>query len=277
MTDAVKLREMRQRGFDRGWWIGVGYPGAEPAGTVVLSGRRLARGARRLPHHPRPVRLRQVDAAAGGRRSVCRRSAARSRCSGHPPARALPRGARSPSCSRIRPCCRGVRFGRMSELPLQVGRGSVTRLGRDHGGCAAGAGRPRQVSPTAIRTSYSGGPASARGDRPRAACASRTSCLMGRAVWRARRDHARSAERRAAGRSGGAPGTTIPFVTHSIVEAVYLGQRVLVLAARPGRVQEVVDLRRQGRAAPRQARARRRPEAVAAMARLRQLRRGQVP
>jgi NitT/TauT family transport system ATP-binding protein len=35
-------------------------------------------------------------------------------------------------------------------------------------------------------------------------------------------------------------GTTILFVTHSIYEAAYLGQRVLVLAANPGRVREIV-------------------------------------
>ncbi|MBW8727874.1 MAG: ATP-binding cassette domain-containing protein [Inquilinus limosus] len=38
-------------------------------------------------------------------------------------------------------------------------------------------------------------------------------------------------------------GTTVVFVTHSIAEAAYLGQQVLVLAAHPGRVQEIVDLR----------------------------------
>jgi NitT/TauT family transport system ATP-binding protein len=38
-------------------------------------------------------------------------------------------------------------------------------------------------------------------------------------------------------------GVTILFVTHSIMEAAYLGQRVLVLAANPGRVRELVDLR----------------------------------
>ena len=37
-------------------------------------------------------------------------------------------------------------------------------------------------------------------------------------------------------------GTTILFVTHSVTEAVYLGGRVLVLAANPGRVQGLVDL-----------------------------------
>jgi NitT/TauT family transport system ATP-binding protein len=37
-------------------------------------------------------------------------------------------------------------------------------------------------------------------------------------------------------------GTTILFVTHSIQEAAYLGQQVLVLAAGPGRVREVVTV-----------------------------------
>jgi NitT/TauT family transport system ATP-binding protein len=38
-------------------------------------------------------------------------------------------------------------------------------------------------------------------------------------------------------------GTTILFVTHSIYEAAFLGQRVLMLAANPGRVREIVPVR----------------------------------
>jgi NitT/TauT family transport system ATP-binding protein len=38
-------------------------------------------------------------------------------------------------------------------------------------------------------------------------------------------------------------GITILFVTHSIHEAAFLGQRVLVLAANPGRVREIVPVR----------------------------------
>ncbi len=38
-------------------------------------------------------------------------------------------------------------------------------------------------------------------------------------------------------------GMTIVFVTHSIMEAAYLGQRVLVLASNPGRLRELEDLR----------------------------------
>ncbi len=38
-------------------------------------------------------------------------------------------------------------------------------------------------------------------------------------------------------------GTTILFVTHSIEEAVYLGQRIMVLGANPGRILSIRDLR----------------------------------
>lgn len=38
-------------------------------------------------------------------------------------------------------------------------------------------------------------------------------------------------------------GTTILFVTHAIQEAVYLGQRVMMLAADPGRIVSLTDIR----------------------------------
>ena len=37
-------------------------------------------------------------------------------------------------------------------------------------------------------------------------------------------------------------GMTVMFVTHSIYEAAYLGQRVMMMAANPGRVQEIVNV-----------------------------------
>ena len=60
--------------------------------------------------------------------------------------------------------------------------------------------------------------------------------------------------------------TTVLFVTHSIYEAAYLGQRVMVMATRPGRIQELVpvDLPQ-----PRRLTQRESPDFVALAARLR--------
>ncbi len=43
-------------------------------------------------------------------------------------------------------------------------------------------------------------------------------------------------------RIAAAAGTTIIFITHQIDEAIFLGDRVAVMAARPGRVREVIDI-----------------------------------
>jgi NitT/TauT family transport system ATP-binding protein len=37
-------------------------------------------------------------------------------------------------------------------------------------------------------------------------------------------------------------GTTILFVTHSVYEAMFLGEEVLVMSANPGRVREIVPI-----------------------------------
>jgi NitT/TauT family transport system ATP-binding protein len=63
-------------------------------------------------------------------------------------------------------------------------------------------------------------------------------------------------------------GTTILFVTHSIYEAAFLGQQVLVMAASPGRVRAVVDV---DLPSPRHLTLRETPGFVALAARLRAL------
>jgi NitT/TauT family transport system ATP-binding protein len=37
-------------------------------------------------------------------------------------------------------------------------------------------------------------------------------------------------------------GTTVVFVTHDLEEAIYLGDRVISMESRPGRISEVVDI-----------------------------------
>jgi NitT/TauT family transport system ATP-binding protein len=69
-------------------------------------------------------------------------------------------------------------------------------------------------------------------------------------------------------------GATILFVTHSVMEAAYLGSRVLVLAANPGRARALVELGAAKNAASKDARGRLRredPVLVEAAAGLRQL------
>lgn len=60
--------------------------------------------------------------------------------------------------------------------------------------------------------------------------------------------------------------TTILFVTHSIPEAAFLGQRVLMLAAHPGRIHEILDV---DLPYPRRLKMRETPEFMAIASRLR--------
>lgn len=62
-------------------------------------------------------------------------------------------------------------------------------------------------------------------------------------------------------------GTTVLFITHSIMEAVYLGQRVMVLGSHPGRVLALKDLR--GAKAPDNRCRREDPSIVSAMTEMR--------
>ena len=69
---------------------------------------RPRRRGRHVPDHPRAVRLRQVDLAAGGRRSDRAARRRDQRCSARRRTRSA-RAATSASSSRIRRCCRGAR------------------------------------------------------------------------------------------------------------------------------------------------------------------------
>ena len=66
-------------------------------------------------------------------------------------------------------------------------------------------------------------------------------------------------------------GTTVVFVTHSIPEAVYLSDRVVVMSARPGRITEIVPI---GLGAGRDDATRDRPEFFAGVTAVREALRG---
>jgi len=75
------------------------------------------------------------------------------------------------------------------------------------------------------------------------------------------------------GRIAAETGATVAFVTHSIPEAVYLSDRVVVMSARPGRVTAVVDVD----LGPRTEATREAPEFFAKVTEVREALRGRAP
>ena len=100
-------------------------------------------------------------------------------------------------------------------------------------------GRARRVGLAEIRRGLSarivGRHAHAGLDRARAGHRA-AAAADGRAVRRARRDHALSSSTTICCELWQALRTTVVFVTHSVFESVYLSSRIVVMAARPGRV-----------------------------------------
>ena len=123
-------------------------------------------------------------------------------------------------------------------LPLEVGGRAKRRPGARPSRTAR-AGRARGLgerAPARVVRRH----APARRDRPRPRQRPQAA-LDGRAVRRARRNH-RDRLNEELLRIWENTGATILFVTHSIYEAAFLGQNVLLMAARPGRVREIVPV-----------------------------------
>ena len=180
----------------------------------------VAAGRVRLP--ARRLRVRQVDAALAGRRASTSPSRARSRSR-------RPAGADVPG-ARALPVAHRGRERRARAAPA---RRAAARSARPRpSGCspwsASTAPRPSAcTSCPAACASASRWPAPSR---RRATCCSWTSRSP-----RSTRSRATSCTRSSPA-SGPRPAAPVIFVTHNVREAVRLGQRVVLLSSRPGRV-----------------------------------------
>ena len=140
----------------------------------------------------------------------------------------------------------GIAFQQSGLLPgARSRRTSSCRWSCTASETAARAGR--SCSRSSGSTSSPGTPAPALGRhaaarRDRAGAGRARAAAHGRAVRRARRDDPRADADRAPARSGPQSGAAVLFVTHSIPEAVFLSDRVVVMTPRPGRITEIVDI-----------------------------------
>jgi ABC-type thiamine transport system ATPase subunit len=207
--------------------------GGTPTRALEPTNRSVAR--QRLHHHPRPVRLRQVHAAAHGRRAGD---------ADHRPHPARRQGDHRPGADR------GMVFQSYTLFPwLTVSRTSPSacasaaseRERNDIAARLAGEGGPHQLrqsfSEAALRRH-----AAAHRDRARARQRSEDPAAR-RAVRRARQPDPRLMQELLLG-IWERERKTVLFVTHDIEEAIFLASRTVVMSARPGRIKAdiAVDL-----------------------------------
>ena len=213
--------------------------------------RRLrARAHQALRRGPDRPRRRQPRRRAGRVRLPARRlaAAASRRCSTSSPG-STPRRRDGRRCPGTRP---SLMFQEPALLPV------ADRRAERRAGAAAARASARPAARARRRSCWrSCGSQDAGGKRAhelsggmrqrvamaRALAQDSQRAAHGRAVRRARRHHPRRAARRARPALAGAAPTVL-FVTHNVREAVRLGQRVVLLSSRPGRVVRGVRRRR---------------------------------